>query len=55
MLLMQHILIVKNLVKSRAINKISKNKAYEVAISSKYDGYQRGLASMVFFHEICSG
>ena len=48
---MQHILIVKNLVKSRAINKISKNKAYEVAISSKYDG----LASMVFFHEICLG
>ena len=25
-----------------------KNRAYEIAINPKYDGYQRGLASMVY-------
>ena len=29
-------------------NKILRNKAFNVAKNSKYDGYQRGLASMVY-------
>ena len=28
--------------------KILKDRAYEIALNSKDDGYQRGLASMVF-------
>ena len=28
--------------------KILKTRAYEIAINPKYDGYQRGLASMVY-------
>ena len=29
-------------------NKILRNKAFNVAKNPKYDGYQRGLASMVY-------
>ena len=29
-------------------DKILKDRAYEIALNSKDDGYQRGLASMVF-------
>ena len=37
--MMQHIMIIKN--------KILKNRAYEMAMTPKYDAYQRGLASIV--------
>ena len=39
---MQHILIV-NLA-----DKILRDKAFNIAKDQKYDGYQRGLASMVY-------
>ena len=29
-------------------DKVLKDKAFEIASNSKYDGYQRGLASMVY-------
>ena len=34
-----------------------RDKAFKIASDLKYDGYQRGLASMVykFFHKKCSG
>ena len=35
--------------KKRTISgKVLKERAYEIAINHKYDGYQRGLASMVY-------
>ena len=35
--------------KKRTISgKVLKERAYEIAINNKYDGYQRGLASMVY-------
>ena len=37
--MMQHIIIIKD--------KILKNRAYEMAMTPKYDAYQRGLASIV--------
>ena len=30
------------------IDKIFKNRAFDIAKDPKYDGYQRGLASMVY-------
>ena len=41
--MMQHILIVKILQKE-----LLKNKAFNIAKDPKYDGYQRGLASMAY-------
>ena len=41
----------KDLTKRTVADKILKNKAFDVAKDPKYDGYQRGLASMVF--KIC--
>ena len=38
----------KNLNKRTQSNKVLRNKAFEIASNPKYDGYQRGLASMVF-------
>ena len=38
----------KDLIKRTAANKILKNKAFNIAKDPKYDGYQRGLASMVY-------
>ena len=38
----------KDLAKRTAANKIKKNKAFNIAKNPKYDGYQRGLASMVY-------
>ena len=46
--MMQHILIVKILQKKTVADKIFKNKAFDIAKDPKYDGYQRGLASMVY-------
>ena len=38
----------KDLAKRTAANKIKKNKAFNIVKNPKYDGYQRGLASMVY-------
>ena len=38
----------KNLVKIIQSDKVLKDKAFKIAINPKYDGHQRGLASMVY-------
>ena len=38
----------KDLTKRTIADKIFKNKAFNIAKDPKYDGYQRGLASMVY-------
>ena len=38
----------KDLTKRTAADKILKNKAFDIVKDPKYDGYQRGLASMVY-------
>ena len=38
----------KDLTKRIVADKILKNKAFDIAKDPKYDGYQRGLASMVY-------
>ena len=38
----------KDLTKRTVADKISKNKAFDVAKDPKYNGYQRGLTSMVY-------
>ena len=38
----------KDLTKRTVADKILKNKAFDIAKDSKYDGYQRGLASMIY-------
>ena len=38
----------KDLAKSTGSDKILKDRAYEIALNHKYDGYQRGLASMKY-------
>ena len=45
--MMQPILIVK-LAKRTIADKVFKDKAYEIARISNYDGYQRALASMTY-------
>ena len=47
----------KDLTKGTVADKILKNRAFNVANDKKYDGYQRGLASMVykFFDSKVSG
>ena len=47
----------KGLTKRTVADKILKNKAFDIAKDPKYDGYQRGLASMVykFFDSKVSG
>ena len=47
----------KDLTKRTVADKILKNKALDIAKNPKYDGYQRGLASMVykFFDSKVSG
>ena len=47
----------KDLVKRTQSNKVLKGKAFKIASNPKYDGYQRGLASMVykFFDKKSSG
>ena len=37
----------KDLKRRAASNNVLKNKAFNIVENSKYDGYQRGLASMV--------
>ena len=38
----------KDLVKRTQSDKVLKNKKFKIASNPKYDGYQRGLASMVY-------
>ena len=38
----------KDIVKRIQSDKVLKHKAFEIASDPKYDGYQRGLASMVY-------
>ena len=38
----------KDLKRRTQSNKVLKNKAFKIASNPKYDGYQRGLASMVY-------
>ena len=38
----------KDLTKRAIADKILKNEAFNIAKDPKYDGYQRGLASMVY-------
>ena len=40
--------LIKNLVKRTQSDNILKDKAFKIAIDPNYDGYQRGLASMVY-------
>ena len=48
---------LKDLAKRTQSDKVLKNKAFKIASGPKYDGYQRGLASMVykFFDKKLSG
>ena len=39
---------LKDLPKRTAAEKVLKDKAFKIASDQKYDGYQRGLASMVY-------
>ena len=47
----------KDLAKRAQSDKILKDKAFKIASDPKYDGYQRGLVSMVykFFNKKFSG
>ena len=38
----------KDLVKRTQSDKVLKNKAFKIVGNPKYDGYQRGLATMVY-------
>ena len=38
----------KNLVNRTEADKVLRNKTYDIASNPEYDGYQRGLASMVY-------
>ena len=38
----------KDLAKRTASDKVLRNKAFNIAKNTKYDGYQRGLASLVY-------
>ena len=38
----------KDLAKRTASDKVLGDKAFKIASNPKYDGYQRGLASMVY-------
>ena len=46
-----------DLAKRTQSDKVLRDKAFKIASDPKYDGYQRGLASMVykFFHKKSSG
>ena len=47
----------KDLGRKTQSDKVLRDKAFKIAIDPKYDGYQRGLASMVykFFHKKSKG
>ena len=39
---------IKDLVKRTQSDKVSKDKAFKIAINPKHDDHQRGLASIVY-------
>ena len=39
---------IKDLVKKTQSDKVLKDKAFKIASNPKYDGYQRGLTSVVY-------
>ena len=39
---------IKDLKKRTAADKVLRDKAFNIATNPKYDGYQRGLASIVY-------
>ena len=39
---------LKDLAKRTAADRVLRDKAFKIASDQKYDGYQRGLASMVY-------
>ena len=41
-------LIIKDLINRTEADKVLRDKAYDIASNPKYDGYQTGLASMVY-------
>ena len=47
----------KDLARRAASDKVLRDKTFNIAKNPKYDGYQRGLASMVytFFDKKCTG
>ena len=47
----------KDLKRRTTSDKVLRDKTFDIAKNSKYDGYQRGLASMVykFFDKILTG
>ena len=40
--------IIKQIINRTEADKVLRDKAYDIASNPKYDGYQRGLASMVY-------
>ena len=46
--MMQRILIKKSYLGELVLVKVLKNRAYEIAANPKYDGFKRGLTSMVY-------
>ena len=48
---------LKDLAKRTQSEKVLRDKTFKIASNPKHDGYQRGLASMVykFFDKKCSG
>ena len=46
--MIQHMEILKDLSKRTAADKVWRNKAFNIVKSPMYDGYQRGLASLVY-------
>ena len=53
----QHNMTYEDLNRRKASDKVLRDKAFNIAKNSKYDGYQRGLASMIykFFDKKTSG
>ena len=46
---------LKDFPKRTAADKVLKSKAFKIASDQKYDGYQRGLASMVYMDKKSHG
>ena len=44
----QHDMVDEDLTRRTAFDKILRDKAFNIAKNPKYDGYQRGLASMAY-------
>ena len=40
--------VLKDLIRRTAADKVLHDKVFSIAKNSNYDGYQRGLASMVY-------